>query len=279
MHADLSVEIIGMTTQGDRITDVKLLQVGGKSLFVKELEQALLEKRADIAVHSMKDVPVELPNDLTLPVILARDEVADAMVAPYHKTIDALPEGARVGTSSLRRQCQIRYRYPQLDVIDLRGNVNTRLQKLAEGEFDAIILAHAGLNRLQLTQHITQLLPVDEYVPAVGQGALGIECRADDPTTLSWIAPLQDEVTTRCVHAERWVNAALGGGCHMPLAVHAYYEAATHICINAMIGLPDGSCLLRAQASGQYTEADNLAQQVAEDLFRQGADAILRQLQ
>ncbi|MGD8407522.1 MAG: hydroxymethylbilane synthase, partial [Thiohalophilus sp.] len=218
IHADLKVELIKMTTQGDKILDTPLAKVGGKGLFVKELENGLLSGEADIAVHSMKDVPVSLPEGLHLPVICPREDPRDAFVSNNHQTLEDLPEGARLGTSSLRRQCQVAELRPDLQIIDLRGNVNTRLQKLDDDHYDAIILAAAGLKRLGFEERITQFLGPDISLPAIGQGAVGIECRVDDEWVNALIAPLNDKTTALRVRAERAMNLRLNGGCQVPIA-------------------------------------------------------------
>ncbi|MCG8534376.1 MAG: hydroxymethylbilane synthase, partial [Pseudomonadales bacterium] len=223
-HSGLTVELIGMTTKGDVILDTPLAKVGGKGLFVKELEVAMLEKRADIAVHSMKDVPVEFPEGLGLVVICEREDPRDAFVSNHYNSIDELPQGAVLGTCSLRRQAQVRERRPDLKIVDLRGNVNSRLQKLDDGQFDAIILAAAGLKRLGFDKRIRRAMPAEESLPAVGQGAVGIECRLDDAETIALLQTLSDTDTTARVMAERAMNNRLEGGCQVPIAGYSELE-------------------------------------------------------
>ncbi|MDD3519295.1 MAG: hydroxymethylbilane synthase, partial [Chromatiales bacterium] len=243
LHPGVRVELVGMTTQGDRILDTPLAKVGGKGLFVKELENGLLDGSADIAVHSMKDVPMALPDGLCLPVILRREDPRDAFVSNRYPNLDALPAGARVGTSSLRRQCQIRARFPGLEILDLRGNVNTRLAKLDAGDYDAIILAAAGLKRLGFSDRITSLLEPQQSLPAVGQGAIGIECRENDPAVLALIQGLDDPETHLRVRAERAMNSGLNGGCQVPIAGHAWLENDV-LHLHGLVGRPDGNEVL-----------------------------------
>ncbi len=276
-HPDLEVELVGMSTQGDKILDTPLAKIGGKGLFVKELEQGMLEGRADIAVHSMKDVPVELPEGLHLAVILEREDPRDAFVSNRFDSLDALPEGARVGTSSLRRQCQLRELRPDLEIVPLRGNVNTRLHKLDEGEFDAEILAAAGLKRLGFEQRIRAFLEPDQSLPAIGQGAIGIECRSDDERVNGLLACLHDHDTDVCVRAERALNNRLMGGCQVPIAGYAVVNHG-RIFLRGLVGEPDGSRTMRAEASGPEAEAEALGVAVAEDLLGQGADQVLAHL-
>ncbi len=274
-HPGLEVELIGMTTQGDRILDTPLAKVGGKGLFVKELEQSLLEGRADIAVHSMKDVPVELPAGLHLSVMLVREEPRDAYVSNKYKKFSDLPKNARLGTSSLRRQLQLQARRPDLEILSLRGNVGTRLRRLDEGDYDAIILAGAGLIRLGLAERIAEMLAVDVCLPAIGQGAIGIECRADDPDVNALLAVLDDPDTHICVRAERALNNRLEGGCQVPIAAHAVLAGGT-IRLDALVGRPDGSEIIRGHASGAARDAEAIGLAVAEDLLARGADAVLK---
>jgi len=274
-HPGLSVELVTMTTQGDKILDSPLAKIGGKGLFVKELENSLLNGETDIAVHSMKDVPVELPEGLHLPVICVREDPRDAFVSGQYAHIDALPQGARVGTSSLRRQCQLRQRRPDLVIHDLRGNVGSRLDKLDRGDFDAIILAAAGLLRLNLGQRITQTLDTDTMLPAVGQGAVGIECRRNDAKTLALLQPLNHAETQIRVAAERAMNHRLEGGCQVPIAGHA--ELGGHqLRLRGLVGRPDGSSLVRGEISGPAEQAAQLGISLADDLLRRGAREILR---
>lgn len=277
LHSDLSIELVTFVTQGDKILDTPLAKIGGKGLFVKELEQALLDGRADIAVHSMKDVPMELPDGLTLAVICQREDPLDAFVSNHYAHFDELPHGATLGTSSLRRKCQILSHRPDLNIIDLRGNVGTRLGKLDDGLYDAIILASAGLKRLGLSERIRHTLDSELSLPAVGQGALGIECRANDDAILQLIAPLADEITTACVMAERAFNRYLQGGCQVPIAGYATIQNDV-LNIQGRVGSIDGSTLLKAHQQGNVADAEQLGVQLAQDLLAQGADDILRQI-
>ena len=276
-HAGLQVELFGMSTQGDKILDTPLAKIGGKGLFVKELEQGMLEGRADLAVHSMKDVPVDLPQGLHLAVILEREDPRDAFVSNQFAGLDDLPEGAVVGTSSLRRQCQLGEKRPDLRIAPLRGNVNTRLRKLDEGEFDAVILASAGLRRLGFSNRITAFLEPDQSLPAIGQGAIGIECRADDEPVNRLLQPLNDEETALCVQAERAMNQRLMGGCQIPIGGYAVLNHEK-IYMRGLVGNPDGSRVIRAENSGPAVQAEGLGLALAEDLLGQGADQILKQL-
>ncbi len=276
-HPGLGVELVGMSTQGDKILDTPLAKIGGKGLFVKELEQGMLEGRADIAVHSMKDVPVDLPDGLHIAAILAREDPRDALVSDAVASIAELPRGARIGTSSLRRQCQLAERRPDLEILPLRGNVNTRLRKLDEGEFDAIVLASAGLKRLGFQARIRALLPITESLPAIGQGAIGIECRADDLEVNALLAPLHHASTASCVSAERALNRRLHGGCQVPIAGHATL-ADGRLRLAGLVGDPDGSSVVRGEIDGAVTDADALGIALAEALLARGAGAILARL-
>ncbi len=273
----LNVELLRMSTQGDKILDSPLAKIGGKGLFVKELEQSLLDGRADIAVHSMKDVPVALPPGLHLPVILAREEVRDAFVSTRYAAFDELPPGARVGTSSLRRQCQLRRLRPDLEILNLRGNVGTRLRRLDEDDYDAIILASAGLIRLGEGQRITQQLAVEVCLPAIGQGAIGIECRSDDARINELIAVLDDGPTHVCVRAERAFNERLEGGCQVPIAGHAVLTGEG-IRLEGLVGRPDGSELIRGSRSATPGDAAEAGRALADELLSRGADRILREI-
>lgn len=266
-----------MKTRGDVLLDTPLAKVGGKGLFVKELEQGMLEGRADIAVHSMKDVPVAFPDGLHLAVICQREDPHDAFVSNHYDSIDELPQGARLGTSSLRRECQVRTRRPDLEVLPLRGNVNTRLRKLDEGEFDAIILAMAGLKRLGFDDRIRSAMTPEQSLPAIGQGALGIETRVDDEEMNALIAPLQDPDTTITVTAERALNRRLAGGCQVPIAGYAMLED-DEVWLRGLVGRPDGSQTLYAEKRGPAAEADAIGEAVAEMLLSQGADKILSEV-
>jgi len=270
LHPQLTVELLGMTSRGDQLLDRPLYKVGGKGLFVKELETSLLDGRADIAVHSMKDVPMVLPEGLTLGVICEREDPRDALVGV--RSLDALPEGARLGTSSLRRACQIRRHRPDLDIGFLRGNVNTRLAKLDAGEFDAIILATAGLVRLGFDERIGGYLEPEVSLPAGGQGAVGIEYRADDDRIRDLVAPLNDPVTAACVLAERTVVRKLEGGCDVPIASFAVWQGED-LWLRALVGSSDGDRLLQSEAIGRDPEA--LGNAVAEQLLAQGAAELL----
>jgi len=274
LHPGLSIELVTLTTQGDKLLDAPLAKVGGKGLFVKELEQGLLEGRIDFAVHSTKDLTVTFPRGLHLAAICEREDPRDAFVSNKYDSLAALPRGARVGTSSLRRQCQLRARYPQLEVSMLRGNVNSRLTKLDCGEFDAILLAAAGLKRLGFGERIRVLLAPEEILPAVGQGALAIEARADDGRVNDLLAPLRHEATETCVRAERALNAALQGGCQVPIAAYAELTG-THLRLRALVGDPDGSHIIRGETAGPAATAEQLGSELAAELLGRGARAIL----
>lgn len=277
LHPQLVVELLPMSTRGDHILDSPLSKVGGKGLFVKELEQAILDGHADIAVHSMKDVPVAFPAGLDLCLICERDDPRDAFVSNQFASLQALPAGSRVGTSSLRRQCQLRALRPDLQIGELRGNVNSRLAKLDAGEYDAIILAAAGLKRLELQSRIRQLLPAETSLPANGQGALGIECRPDDAELLALLAPLAHPATALCVRAERAMNRALQGGCQVPIGAYAELHG-DEVWLRGLVGSPDGQHILRAERRGPAATAEQLGQSVAEQLLAMGADKILREV-
>ncbi len=274
LHRKLSVELVPMSTKGDKLLDAPLAAVGGKGLFLKELEHALLEDRADIAVHSVKDVTVSLPEGLCMPVITSREDPRDALVSNRHDSLDALPDGARVGTSSLRRRCQLNAIKPGLEVINLRGGVHTRLRKLDAGEFDALILASAGLLRLGLEQRIGERLNPDRFVPAIGQGAMGIELRQGDETTESLVAPLNHRESALCVRAERAMNAALGGGCQVPIAGHATLDQGTLTLVGVVASI-DGSEVIRASGTAPDSEPEALGRRVASALEAGGAKRIL----
>jgi hydroxymethylbilane synthase len=273
-HPGLEVELIGMSTRGDKILDSPLAKVGGKGLFVKELEQGMLDGEADIAVHSMKDVPIDFPEGLHLPVIMEREDPHDAFVSNRYAELDELPDDAVVGTSSLRRQIQLRERYPRLRIRDLRGNVNTRLGKLDDGQYDAIILACAGLVRLGFGERIRARLTPEQSLPAIGQGAIGIECRVDDPRINALIAPLGHTETSLRVRTERALNARLHGGCQVPIAGYAEL-VGEGLRLRALVGEPDGSVVYRAEDTGGSDEPEALGVRVAEDLLAQGAGRIL----
>jgi hydroxymethylbilane synthase len=270
----LDIELLTMTTQGDKILDTPLAKVGGKGLFVKELELGMLEGRADLAVHSMKDVPVEFPDGLGLAAILPREDPRDALISNKFSSIDELPRGARVGTSSLRRQCQLNARRPDLEILDLRGNVNTRLKKLDDGEYAAILLAAAGVKRMGWEERITELLEPEQFIPAIGQGAIGIEIRLDDERVRGLVGELNDQQTAIRVTAERALNEALQGGCQVPIAG---YSEISHgvILLRALVGRPDGSELVQGVISGKPEDAAELGQVLADDLLSRGAREIL----
>ncbi|HQU14516.1 MAG: hydroxymethylbilane synthase [Chromatiales bacterium 21-64-14] len=276
LHPGLRVELLPMQTRGDRILDSPLSKIGGKGLFLKELEESLQDGRADLAVHSMKDVPAELPAGLALPVILPREDPRDAFLSRYGK-VAALPAGARVGTSSLRRICQLRARRGDLEVIDLRGNVDTRLAKLERGDYDAVVLAAAGLKRLDLGHRIGAILAPEESLPAVGQGAVGIECRQQDMRVLDWILPLDDRPTHMRVAAERAFSARLGGGCQIPIAGYAELEGE-RLWLRGLVGRTDGRELVTGEVRGAAHAGEDLGRALAEDLLARGADEILRDL-
>ena len=278
-HPELEVELVPMSTKGDKLLDTPLSKVGGKGLFVKELEVAMLEGRADIAVHSMKDVPMEFPEGLGLAVICEREDPLDAFVSNDYQHIEQLPAGAVIGTSSLRRQSQIQANFPSLRIKELRGNVNTRLSKLDNGEYDAIILASAGLIRLEMSNRISSRLPSDLSLPAGGQGAVGIECRTGDQTILDLLAPLNHVGTAHCVLAERAVNRHLQGGCQVPIACFAELNPeGTVLYMRGLVGSIDGSTILRADIEGVVEQAEQLGVQLAEQLLAQGAKEILAEV-
>lgn len=273
-HADLRVELVKITTEGDRLLDRPLATAGGKGLFIKELEQALFDGRIDLAVHSMKDLTVTLPEDLHIAAVLERADPRDAFVSNRYRQPADLPPGVRIGTSSLRRQCQLRARYPHCNVVNLRGNVNTRLAKLDAGEFDALILAVAGLERLGAGGRITERLDPADSLPAVAQGAICIESRREDHETNAYVAALDHAPTRRCVSAERALNAHLDGGCQVPIAAYAeLHDDRLHL--RGLVGAPDGSRVLRAEAQGPDDQPEALGRRVAEELLAHGAKSIL----
>lgn len=276
-HPGLQVELVGMVTKGDKVLDSPLAKIGGKGLFVKELELGLLEGKADIAVHSMKDVPMEFPEGLHLPIIMEREDPRDAFVSNAYPSLAALPEGAVVGTSSLRRQAQLRARYPHLQIKDLRGNVNTRLSKLDAGEYAAIVLAAAGLLRLGLPQRITAYLAPEESLPAIGQGAIGIECRRGDAVVEALLAPLLHPETAVRVRAERAFNRRLNGGCQVPVAGFAELADGA-LRLRGLLAEPDGSKVYWAEQRGCPTDPEGLGQSVAEALLAQGGGQVLAAL-
>ena len=277
LHPELNIELIRMTTQGDKILDTPLAKVGGKGLFVKELEHGILAGDADIAVHSMKDVPMAFPAGLHLPVICQREDPRDAFVSNTYASLDDLPMGSRVGTSSLRRECQLRNHRPDLMVLPLRGNVNTRLRKLDEGLFDGIILASAGLKRLGFEERISEAMTPEQSLPAAGQGAVGIETRIDDIEVTSLLAPLRCPRTWIVVSAERAMNKRLAGGCQVPIAGFALIDG-DEVWLRGLVGRPDGSRILTADARAKVEDAEALGEAIAEKLLSQGADEILAEV-
>lgn len=277
VHEGISIELVKMTTSGDRLLQGSLATKGGKGLFVKELQRGLLEHKADIAVHSMKDVPVELPSTLHLPVTLKREDPRDAFVSNHYDTLASLPNHAIVGTSSARRTCQIKASYPHLKIRLLRGNVDTRLGRLDDGEYDAVILAAAGLKRLGLEHRIRCCLTAEESLPAIGQGAIGIECRRHDEAIESLIQPLHHADTHVCITAERVVSQALQGGCQLPIASFAELNGA-YLKLRALVGHPDGYDICRSERHGLKENPVQLGQLVAKDLQVQGAHKILAAL-
>ncbi len=271
------VSILGMTTRGDQILDRSLSKVGGKGLFVKELEVAMAEGRADLAVHSLKDVPMELPEGFALAAVMEREDPRDALVSARFASLDEMPPGTVIGTSSLRREAALRSRYPHLVVQPLRGNLDTRLAKLDRGDYGAIILAAAGLKRLGLADRIRALLDPATSLPAAGQGALGIEIRSDRPELAAWLAPLNHVATALAVGAERAVSRRLGGSCQVPLAAHAHWDGS-RLQLDAFVATPDGSRSVHAQRAaevGSGADAQALGNAVADVLLAQGADALL----
>lgn len=274
-HPDLNIELVTMKTKGDKILDTPLAKVGGKGLFVKELETGMLEGKADIAVHSMKDVPISFPDGLHLPVVLERENPRDAFVSNSYASLDELPEDAKVGTCSLRRQTQLREKMPNIEILDLRGSVNTRLQKLDDGNFDAIILASSGLMRLGFEARISQDIPTTRSLPAVGQGAIGIECREDDQYINDLIAPLNHHDTFLRVRAERAMNTRLNGGCQVPIAGFAELDG-DKLTLRGLVGFPDGSALFRSEKTGLAVDGETIGIAVAEDILAQGGDKALK---
>ena len=274
LYPQCVVEILGMTTRGDQILDRPLSQIGGKGLFIKELETAMQEGRADLAVHSLKDVPMEMPEGFLLSVITVREMPCDAFVSNKHAGLEALPVGAVVGTSSLRREAILRAKYPQLKIEPLRGNLDTRLRKLDDGQYDAIILAAAGLIRLGLKARIRALLTPEQSLPAPGQGALGIEILAGRDDLAAWIAPLGDSQTTHCVRAERAFSRALGGSCQVPLGAYAVHDKG-ELWLRGFVATPDGGQMVCGELRGRLADDEALGQGLAQQLREQGADNIL----
>ena len=277
LYPDATVEILGMTTTGDQILDSPLARIGGKGLFVKELEQALADGRADLAVHSMKDVPMNLPEGFALAATGEREDPRDAFISVRYTRLEDLPEGSVVGTSSLRRQSQLQARFPHLKIESLRGNLQTRLRKLDEGQYAAIILAAAGLKRLGLEERITQLISPENSIPAVGQGALGIEIRADRDDMRELLNPLNHPATAACVEAERAMSRALAGSCTVPLGAYAHIENGA-LRMTGFVASVDGREMVRDSVEGSPKDADALGRALAEKLITRGADRILAAL-
>ena len=273
-HPGLIVELVPMTTRGDRILDRPLADIGGKGLFLKELEVAMLEGEADIAVHSLKDVPMELDGPFGLPAILERGDPFDAFISEKHSDLDALPRGARVGTSSLRRQAQLRARRGDLQILDLRGNVNTRLARMQAGDYDAIILACAGLERLGLSRFIRHRLDAPSWLPAVAQGAIAIECRAGDAATIDCVRVLDHAPTRTCVEAERAMNRQLHGSCHVPVAAYATLDGGI-LSLEGLVGSADSGECIRISEVGRANDPEGLGRLVAAELRLKGADRLL----
>ena len=272
---ELQIELIPMVTSGDKFLKDRLLTIGGKGLFVKELEEALLDKRADIAVHSMKDVPVIFPEGLSLRAICTRDNPFDALVSQSYSSLNALPIGATIGTTSLRRQSQLLALRPDLNMVSLRGNIHTRLTKMAAGEFDAIVLAVAGLERMGLNNMITEILSDNIMLPACGQGASGIQCRNDDDDVHTIIKPLNDSLTARCVNSERHVNALLGGNCHVPVAVYCMQLPDSELLLRARVASADGRTLIADSRRGHQQDAMEMGEQCAQALLANGAAKLI----
>jgi hydroxymethylbilane synthase len=277
LYPETEVSILGMTTQGDQILDVTLSKIGGKGLFVKELETALANGSADLAVHSLKDVPMNLPEGFTLAAIGEREDPHDAFVSSQYENLSALPAGSVVGTSSLRRESQLRAHFSHLKIEPLRGNVQTRLRKLDEGKYAAIILAAAGLKRLGLGSRIRGIIPSTESLPAVGQGALGIECRADRADVIALLQPLHHPETAACVLAERELSRQLGGSCQVPLGGFAEVKAGK-LYMRGFVASPDGKRMIQADATGDMGAPETLGKMIADELRKQGADEILAAL-
>lgn len=272
---DRAVELVPISTQGDRNLQDSLANIGGKGLFIKELEVALAEGRAQLAVHSMKDVPAELPDGFVISAVLEREDPRDAMLSVHYASLEALPRAARIGSSSLRRQCQLLHQRPDLRISALRGNVQTRLRKLEDGEFDAIVLAVAGLKRLGLADRITAILDTRISLPAIAQGVIGVECRREDTATRELVARLNHPPTWQRVLAERALNQALSGSCVVPLAGYAELRG-DQLQLRGRVGMPDGSRLIEATVSGPAAQAETLGRKLADDMLAQGAGEVLR---
>ena len=277
-HPRLGVEVLPLSTEGDARLAESLSEVGGKGLFIKALEVALAEARADIAVHSMKDVPVKMPEGFRMGAVLPRAQPADAFVSNHYENLTQLPPEAIVGTSSLRRRCQLKRHYPNLQIKDLRGNVGTRLDKLDGGECSALILAAAGLKRLGLEERIRYLLPPHISLPAIGQGTIGVECRADDSAVLACLRPLNDVMSYQCLQAERAVSRTLGGSCTMPLAAYANYNG-TQLVLKSLIGDANGLQILQDERTGSLEQSEQLGVAAGRALLEQGADALIASFQ
>lgn len=277
LHPELTVKLLPMSTKGDRVLDSPLAAIGGKGLFVKELEHALLSGEADFAVHSLKDVPAELPEGLALPIQMEREDPSDALVSNRYSSLSQLPQGAKVGTSSLRRRCQLLAERPDLEILDCRGNVGTRLGKLEAGEYDAIMLASAGLVRLEMADRIAERLPTELCLPAIGQGILGLETRENDDETLRWLMPLHHQESADRAAAERGLNSGLAGGCQAPVAGHAMVSGNT-LTIRGLVGNLSGTNILRDEISGPRDQAHELGMQLAQQLCDAGAVEILAEL-
>ena len=279
-HCDIS--ILGMTTKGDQILDKSLSKIGGKGLFIKELETALLEGKADLAVHSLKDVPMEMPEGFDLTAILEREDPSDAFVSNRYDSLAQMPQGSKLGTSSLRRESQVKKKYPHIEVVPLRGNLDTRLAKLDRGDFDAMILASAGLTRLELSDRIKSKISVEDSLPAAGQGALGIEILSTNTKLAQWLAPLRDVLATYQVSAERQVSRRLGGSCEIPIAAHATWDSyQTTLHLNALVANLDGTKIVDASASAvvkDYQQSIDLVNVVADILIQQGAENLIASL-
>jgi hydroxymethylbilane synthase len=268
MHPELQIDFLKMTTQGDRFLDSPLQKIGGKGLFVKELEQSLLDERADIAVHSLKDVPFELPSGLILGAVLSRENPCDVLISNDYHNLKDIPYYGRVGTSSLRRACQLRAFRPDLTVEPLRGNVHTRLKKLDEGPLDAIILAHAGISRLKLQQRARYLFSPYEMLPAIGQGVLVVQCREHDPAVLGLIQGLEDPSTRICIQAERTFNRCLEGGCHIPIGGYAEIHSKDLMSLQGLLGSENGDRYLRSSLCGHPSEAEKIGEELAKRMLQ-----------
>ena len=274
---DYTFEIVAVKTKGDKILDVSLAKVGDKGLFTKELEVAMLQKETDLAVHSMKDVPTQLVEGLTIGAILKREDPRDVIISPKGYTFNTLPQGAKVGTSSLRRKAQVKNLRPDLEICDIRGNLNTRLRKMHEENFDALILAAAGVIRMGWEEQISEYLPVDVSLPAVSQGAIGVECRGDDEEILKLLALVNDDATAICVNSERPLLNELEGGCQIPIAAHGIIEG-NNLILEGLVASLDGSCLIRERLSGNKENGEEIGRQLAQKLTALGADKILAEI-